>query len=93
MTVSSPKISVSYDRNSDVLYIALGKAVPAKTRHDDRGLAFRFAVEDGHPCGVTIMGYKADHWIDNIRDLANIIGGKLHIQNATVLTALENIKA
>lgn len=88
---TAPKIRVDYDRTSDVLYLALGKPVPAKTDEDDDGLAFRFALEDGRPCGVTIMGFRSSRWSQRRVALAKIIGVRLHVGNNVVAKALQSV--
>jgi len=77
---------VDYDTNSDVLYLALGAPVPASTDEDDEGLLVRYALADGHPCGVTVLGYR--HWKKNIDRLTELVSGHLHIRQQEVARAL-----
>lgn len=87
------KILVNYDQYADVLYLALGKPVPATTDEDADGLAFRFALDDGRPCGVTIMGYKESLWQKKISSLSNAIAQRLQVSNGSVEIALTSIAA
>jgi uncharacterized protein YuzE len=51
---------VEYDRVADVLYVSLGDPVPAVAREDAEveGLHLRYAMDDNHLCGATIVWYS-----------------------------------
>ena len=80
-------IKVKYDTDADVLYLALGSPVPASTDEDDDGLLVRYALDDGHPCGVTVLGYRG--WRKNLNKLSQLVGGHLHVRPLDVAHAIE----
>jgi uncharacterized protein YuzE len=86
-----PSLQVRYDKHGDVLYLAIGKPVPATTDEDDEGLAFRYALDDGRPCGVTIIGYKSEHWNQKILALSYKISGRLNLRDDLVVSALSTV--
>lgn len=75
----SHKYVLKYDTHADVLYVAVGEFVPADTDEDERGLLLRFALSDGHPCGVTVLDFKGDHWPDRIGELSEVMASHLHV--------------
>lgn len=85
------KISINYDRSGDVLYLALGKPVRAISDEDDLGLVYRFAMDDGRPCGVTVIRYKGGRWAHQIPELAKRISDQLRVGAKTVQRALESV--
>lgn len=84
-------INLSYDDHADVLYLALGAPVPALTDEDDNGLLLRFATSDGHPCGVTVLGYRESHWNERVNKLSELVSSHLHIPTKEVQRALARI--
>jgi hypothetical protein len=52
------ELATSYDKNSDVLYISLGKPQASETVEQQDGLLFRYANKDRAPSGVTVLDYK-----------------------------------
>lgn len=84
-------INLSYDDDADVLYLALGKPVPALADEDDNGLLLRFALSDGHPCGVTVLGFRKSHWDERVRQLSEAVASHLHIPPMEVQRELANV--
>lgn len=83
-------IILRYDEDFDVLYLALGKPVPATVDDDDELVLVRLALSDGHPCGATIMGFRSS-WSQRIDQLASVVAGKLHIPVQAVSEAFTHI--
>lgn len=87
----SERLFLSYDNHADVLYVALGSPVPAETDEDDNGLLLRFAVSDGHPCGVTVLGFRKSHWDERVRQLSEAVASHLHLPPVEVQRELANV--
>jgi len=53
-------VSMEYDDEADVLYIALGSPQPAIAREDPdiEGLHMLYSVQSGQLCGVTVIWYS-----------------------------------
>lgn len=79
-------IGSDYDVEADVLYLYVGRPVPAVTEMDDDGLILRFALDDDRPCGVTVVSYA--RWKDAHERLAESIANFLHVDRAMAQTAL-----
>ena len=86
-------LDVKYDARADVLYVALGAPVPAETDIDEAGLLVRYAESDGHPCGVTIMGFRSARWAHDVARLSALVAGHLSVPTKTVSRALGAVSA
>jgi len=69
--VETPLISWSYDRESDVLYLSIGRARPAITHGAKDGLLIRTDPKTREIVGLTILDYESKFrrltdlsWID-----------------------------
>ncbi len=91
MTAAS-NLAVKYDATSDVLYVALGKPVPAETDMDGNGLLVRYAETDGHPCGVTVMGFRSPRWAHDVGRLTTLVANHLSVPIASVSKALNKLE-
>ncbi|MBN9370980.1 DUF2283 domain-containing protein [Hydrogenophaga sp.] len=80
----------SYDDDADVLYLALGKPVPAVTDEDDHGLLLRYARSDGHPCGVTVLDFHRS-WTQKEQALSELVGTHLRLSPAEVMQAIKSL--
>lgn len=85
------RLSLKYDKHADVLYVALGVPVPAETDEDDNGLLLRFALSDGHPCGVTVLGFRTGHWNQRVHKLSGLVADHLHIPSIEVEQQLSRV--
>ena len=74
------KLSVDYDRDSDVLYVAIGEPRPAEGEEGSRGVVYRYAVDDNTACGVTIVGFRRNGWGEDAPKLAELIANQLHAE-------------
>lgn len=52
------KVEVSYDRESDVLYLSIGKPRPAVTRGETNGLLVRADPQTHQVVGLTVLDYE-----------------------------------
>jgi hypothetical protein len=86
----SAAVGSDYDVNTDVLYIYLGKPVPAVGEVDEDGLLLRFATEDDRPCGVTVISYNKD-WGSERGRLARSVADFLKVDDREALQALPSI--
>lgn len=66
-------IEANYDKQADVLYVALDQPRAAISEEGRDGLIYRFAMDNEQPCGITVTGYR-DIWSGKERDLAQKIG-------------------
>jgi hypothetical protein len=71
------KVSVDYDRDVDVLYVAIGKPRPAEGEDRPRGVVYRYAMDDDAPCGVTIVGFRRNGWHEKLGELARFVAAQL----------------
>ena len=85
----SPNLSADYDRDADVLYIALGDPRPAEGEDSARGIVYRFAMDDNAPCGVTIIGFHRNNWDKNISAVAALVSKHLNVPNSIVTSLIE----
>lgn len=85
------QIAADYDEQADVLYLALGTPVPSSSDEDDDGLIVRFALQDGHPCGVTVLGFRAAKWHRNINRLSSIVSRHLRVEPQSVTRVLSGL--
>lgn len=88
--MTSPSFTAKYDTDADVLYVAVGRPVPATTDEDDDGLIVRYALDDGHPCGVTILGFHSG-WMHDLARLSRLVGRHLRLRANDVETALSAV--
>ena len=88
---TSSELDVKYDARADVLYVAIGAPVPAETDIDDAGLLVRYAESDGHPCGVTVMGFRSGRWNHDVAKLTALVAGHLSVPTTAVSRALVSI--
>jgi hypothetical protein len=72
-------MTADYDSNEDVLYVVVGEPRPAEGEDLSGGLVLRYALADNSPCGVTVIGYRRNHWPDKVRQLADIVAGHLQV--------------
>lgn len=90
MAMNREKIALKYDAHADVLYVLLGSPVPAETDEDDNGLLLRYAISDGHPCGVTILDFKRDHWDQRVPELSSAVASHFHVSAALIQNELSS---
>ena len=83
-------VSADYDRDADVLYVFLGKPVAAESEMVN-GLLLRYAESDDSPCGVTVVGYKSNHWDAKINELAQTIASHLSVKPSEVIDAVNAV--
>ena len=80
---------VDYDYHADVLYVSLDHHVSDEGEDHPKGIVLRFAVKDNHPSGVTVIGFRKNHWIDRLRELSQIIANHLGVDDTYVAQAIE----
>jgi len=56
------QFELSYDRDADVLYVAIGSPRPAFTEEAEEGLLIRKDPKTGETVGVTILDYE-EHFL------------------------------
>ena len=85
------KLTVNYDSRGDVLYLAIGKPVPAWVDEGDEGIAYRFSYDGGRPCGVTILGFRKSRWPQRLSELADHVAQRLPVRSESVQQALAHL--
>lgn len=80
---------VDYDHVADVLYVTLGRPVPAEGEDGPRGTVLRYSLADGSPVGVTVIGFSHNGWERRVDELSRLIAGHLRIDYVPVLMAIE----
>jgi len=86
--MAAQNIHVDYDRESDVLYIALGNPVAAISDYVD-GIIYRYSETGDQPCGATIVGFKGNKW--DMKSLAKDVATHLHIKASDLMNAISKI--
>ena len=86
----SVRVTADYDRDADVMYVALGSPVPSEGEDHPRGVVLRFAQSDNSPSGVTIIGYFRHRWDEDLHSLSELIGRHLRVDATNARLALEN---
>jgi hypothetical protein len=83
-----PKLTADFDAAGDVLNVVLGKPVPAEGSGLPGGIELDFAIEDGKPCGATVIGYRRNGWVERTDELAARIGAHLAVRPQIVAEAI-----
>lgn len=73
----SMSLQVTYDSDSDVLYIVTKKERATKGIEDSQGIVWRFGPH-GDVIGVTIVDYR-DLWSGRQDELAGTLAHRLHV--------------
>ena len=66
----APPLTADYDRDADVLYVAVEPIVAAEGEDAPRGVVLRYSIAKNVPCGITVIGYKRNRWPSDLRQLA-----------------------
>ena len=74
-----PPLKAAYDREGDVLHVALGTPVPAEGEGRQSGIELRYALSDDHPCGAAVIGFRRHAWPRRMDRLCGVIGDHLNI--------------
>lgn len=87
--VARPDLTADYDRDADVLYVALEPIAPAEGEDGPRGVVLRYSMDANLPCGVTVVGYRRNRWPQDTAALSNLIGKHLGLHPAGILLEIE----
>jgi hypothetical protein len=87
-TKTGPRITIDFDRDADVLYIALGSPQPAESEERDKGIVLRYSVKNDAPCGVTVVGFRDHGWARRRNDLVALVAEHLGVPPEVVSDAL-----
>jgi len=83
------QIRADYDKFADVLYVAAGDRVPAKSIEGPFGLFFRRSLANDMPSGVTIDGYLENGWAESLIATSTLIGEFLHVSGSSIEQAIK----
>jgi hypothetical protein len=72
-----PDVTADYDRTADVLYLMRGSLRPVEGTGLAGGVELDYALEDGSPCGVTVIGFRRNGWHERPEELAEIASDHL----------------
>lgn len=86
--VRRDKFEADYDQRGDVLYVVRGEPRESESERHPRGVLLRYAADDDAPSGVTVIGYRKNHWDKDIQELARIISGHVGGEAETVAVAV-----
>jgi uncharacterized protein YuzE len=75
--VRQPDVTADYDRAADVLYLMRGSLRPVEGTGLAGGVELDYSLDDGSPCGVTVVGFRRNGWHERPDELAEIAGGHL----------------
>jgi uncharacterized protein YuzE len=81
--------NVTYDRNSDVLYISARKAPAHRGIEDDQGIVWRYD-RDGELIGVTIIDFY-DRWYLHRPQLARALSRGFHVPETQAEVILNHV--
>ena len=65
-------VEAEYDRRVDVLSVRLGGFVDYEGDGLPGGIELDFALGDGAPCGLKVIGFQRNGWIEKIDELKDI---------------------
>lgn len=83
--VNRPALTADYDREGDVLYIAVGDPRPSEGEDLERGIVARYPFDDpANAWGITIIGFNANGWDNKIDELTLKIGNLLAVSRSDV---------
>lgn len=83
-------VRVNFDAESDVLYVAKGnKPVPSESDRATKGVELRYALSNGAPSGVTVIGFKHYHWNTHLSELSKLIGEHIKLPVQTIADEIE----
>jgi hypothetical protein len=72
LRIRQPDVTADYDRATDVLYLMRGSLRPVEGTGLAGGIELDYALEDGSPCGVTVIGFRRNGWHEKPDELAEI---------------------
>jgi hypothetical protein len=80
--------SAHYDRNSDVLYVSVGRTREGDGVEQLKGVVLRYEFGCNEPIGATVIGYKANGWWQDRDTLAAIIADHIRTPRQVVADAI-----
>ena len=89
-TTSAPKFSVTYDRDSDVLYLSTRPGTPARSQEKQPGVIWRYDAERGDLIGVTIIDF-ASYWRSRQDELAKQIAIRFAVSRKAAQDVLNGV--
>ena len=87
---STRRIVADYDSAMDVLYVSLDPPLQGEGEDAADGVVLRYATTDDSPCGVTVVGYRANKWPKAVPRLAGIIGAHLTVDPSIAAKLIED---
>jgi hypothetical protein len=82
-------LRASYDSAVDVLHLATCEPSDVEGEGLPRGVELDFSVEDGRPCGVTIIGFKRNGWPGDLVKLADTVSHHLGLDPPYVIKVIQ----
>lgn len=81
---------VSYDRGSDVLYVASAHYGPSYGEEDAPGLIWEYRDDDGSLVGVTVMDFGS-YWKPRFAELVSQVASHFHVPERRAKSILEQL--
>ena len=82
------EIETDYDAAADVLYLSRGAPEPSESERKSKGILLRFSFVGDAPSGVTVVGFRKNHWDRHLAKLAKIVGSHVGIPPHVVEQAI-----
>lgn len=77
-------LAVSYDRDSDVLYVSAGNSAPSYIEDLPDGVMLRYSFDDDSATGVTVIEFY-EAWHSRLAQLSKIIADFLELEDKITL--------
>jgi hypothetical protein len=84
-------LTADYDLAADVLYLMRGSLRPVEGTGLAGGVELDYALEDGSPCGVTVIGFRRNGWHERLDELAEIASGHLVESKCKLARAIRRV--
>ena len=86
--INMPSFNVTYDRDSDVLYISARKVAAHRGVEDAQGIVWRYDRE-GELIGITVVDFY-DRWYGHRPELARKISEGFHVPERVATTVINH---
>ena len=77
LRIRQPDVTADYDGAADVLYLMRGSLRPVEGIGLADGVELDYSLEDGSPCGLTVVGFRRNGWHERPNELAELASGHL----------------
>lgn len=89
---SAAALSISYDRDSDVLYVSTRPDAPARSEEEKPGLLWRYDPESGELTGLTIVDFGT-FWRRRRRELIQDFASRFRMSREEARHVLDSAES